>query len=198
MTKARQLSELRTKVCGMLSDPAIDDMQFVEWLEVYTSRAHEILSPPIAELSLDCPEADIRREYNRFGTGVSGQRVIEWAHSHGITLPKEQHWWFIRERQAEYAKGTAKESDLLENVPTTGYIHGVPNSNGYPRITNGIDVYIERFDGSLFLGHRDWLRWDRRAKNLEKLHDEQNPKAKKGLVQVDMAEVEKLLQLLNT
>lgn len=160
------LAELATKVKALLDErSAIGPEKFVAWLYSYAMRGQEILAPK-QQPGL---ESDIRKEYNRFGTGVSGQRVVEWAHKHNIILPQGQHWWFIRERQAEYTKGEAKNSDLLQNPPRTGCIQGIPNSEGIPRITNGIDVYIERPDGTLLLGHRDNLKWDHKPKDLTKL-----------------------------
>lgn len=78
------------------------------------------------------------------GFGVQ-QRVVDWCHKHKITLPKKELWWWLD-------KGDTN----------TGYIKGLLMSRGYPRITNGIDVWIERPDGTLFKGHKDWLKWDRR------------------------------------
>lgn len=41
--------------------------------------------------------------------------------------------------------------------PFVGQISGLNNSYGTLTATNGIDCYIERADGTLFMGHMDWF-----------------------------------------
>lgn len=79
------------------------------------------------------------------GFGQSVQ-VVEFANKHKILLNPKEMWW------------------MLEQGMRTGYIHGLENSRGIPKITNGIDVWIERADGTIFKGHRDWLKWDRKPR----------------------------------
>ena len=79
------------------------------------------------------------------------QSVIDWVHSKGITLPQNQVWWWCN-----------PDNRTGRIVGFDGNPLHPDQSFGIPRITNGIDVYIERMDGTLFLGHKDWLKLDRK------------------------------------
>jgi hypothetical protein len=146
MSKQTDMQELRMKVSGLAS-LGLSDHEYLGWLESYVSRAHEILRPS------ETPAVDnegmrqtILREYTQFG---SDQAALDWAHRNKISLSKGPWWWLNPDNR-------------------TGNIIGLEGSHGIPRITNGIDVWIERGDGSTFLGHRDWLKYDRRKADLTK------------------------------
>lgn len=101
------------------------------------------------------PERDIRRELSRFGTD---QAVVDFAQKHHLILPQGEFWY------------------TMNHKGRTAWIDGLEQSvrcHGIPRITNGITCYIELGDGSLVLGHRDWLKYDRRKADLAKDKKEQ-------------------------
>lgn len=124
--------------------------------------------------------------------------VVQWCNEHKILLKKGDIWWWLvrPESSAKIPKvdktltGSKLERAIkarelaLRRIPEarirTGYIQGLEaETRGYPRITNGIDVWIERHDGTLFKGHRQWLVWDKRARDLSKLGQPLLPKPSK-------------------
>lgn len=135
------IAEIKSKLRALLDSP-VEDKDFVFWLAAYSKQADEALRGPVEHIQPS--RRDLVAELSRF---ASDQKAIEWAHQQKITLAKGQFWWWLNPDNR------------------TGKIVGLENSAGYPRITNGIDVWIERFDGSIFLGHRDWLKYDKRPFN---------------------------------
>jgi len=169
-TNNTELASLRQTALGILSSPTTDDVAFVEWLQKFADRGNAILHPP--QKPSDAFNRDIRREFSRFQTD---QEAINWAHYKKITLPKGQFWWWFN---PECRTGRIVGFDIETQVETTKI---VDRSFGIPRITNGIDVWIERFDGTIFLGHRDWLIMDRRTKDEDRYDENGNlkPREKK-------------------
>jgi hypothetical protein len=105
-------------------------------------------------------ERDIRQCFTRMGTA---QAVVDFCNKHNITLPKDEYWYCIN------ANGrTARIQGLESSV----------KAHGIPRITNGIVVWMELGNGELFLGHRDWLKYDRRTADLQKEREKQTQKQK--------------------
>lgn len=95
-------------------------------------------------------ERDIRTCFVNLGIN---QAVVDFCNKHRIILPKNEYWYCIN--------GQGR----------TAWIQGLEASkraHGIPRITNGIVVWMELGNGELFLGHRDWLKYDRRTANLQK------------------------------
>jgi hypothetical protein len=104
------------------------------------------------------PERDIRTCFSGLGTR---QAVIDFCALHHITLPKNEYWYCIN------ANG---RTAWIEGLEASKRAHGIP------RITNGVVVWMELADGTLFLGHRDWLKYDRRTANLQKEHEKEQTK----------------------
>ena len=159
--KAKDLLSLRGKLAALCADvpdhvflaDGKAQHDFVEWLKSFSSRAQQILNPPQA---VAVTERDMLKAFGGF---KNAQRVVDWCHEKKITLPHNQHWWFLGNQEPGNPKCR------------TARIEGFDGNNshpdatvGHPRITNGIDVYIERADGSTLLGHRDWLIWQRRPR----------------------------------
>lgn len=59
-----------------------------------------------------------------------------------VTLPRHQHWWPVINQRI-------------------GEVNALANLRGFPRITNGIEVYIETEVGDLLLVHREWFVYDK-------------------------------------
>lgn len=166
------LSELKSKVRALLDSPSTD-REFVDWLGAYAKHAKELLDGNSHQQNglSEIQRRDLISSLSRFN---SDQKAIDWAHEHKITLGKGVFWWWLNPDNR------------------TGKIVGLDNSAGYPRITNGIDVWIERFDGSIFLGHRDWLKYDRRVNpaslpDLEKVKGKDSPVLKACPKYLDLA-----------
>ena len=87
------------------------------------------------------------REYKEFSRD---QRVVDFAHAHKLTLGRKRQWFWCSNQA--YKDGS----------PLWGNIVGLPTTHGIPRITNGVDVWIELPSGELFLGHQDWWQGERR------------------------------------
>jgi len=144
--KEQDYNDLRLKVAKLLEEP-LQPADFIGWLSRYAARGNDLLHG-VSEQAVSEPQRrDMLKDLARF---QSDQTVVDWANEHKILLDKGVFWWWLNPDEK-----TAK-------------INGLDNSQGIPRITNGIDVWIERGDGSVFKGHRDWLKYDRRkATNLK-------------------------------
>ena len=144
----RSVFELRAKVeclCQKVDLP-VDNGEFLNWLVTYSKQAQMLLHPDRGEEKMD--SKTIRKELKQFQIS---QKVVDFAHKHKIILRKGDHYWWLSDDR-------------------TGYIQGLEDqTRGWPRITNGIDVWIELPDGEVFMGHRDWLKYDRRPKDFDKL-----------------------------
>ncbi len=140
------IKELKSKVLALLGDP-LSDRQFVDWLATYAARGQKILNPP--QLGFK-DESQRRSVLSDIGQFHSSQAVVDWAHSKHLTLPHNQNWWWCN---PDNRTGRILGFDGNPEHPDQSF--------GIPRITNGIDVWIERMDGTLFKGHRDWLKLDR-------------------------------------
>lgn len=113
-------------------------------------------------------ERDIRTCFVNLGIG---QAVVDFCNKHKLTLPKNEYWYCINGQGR-----TATIQGLEKSV----------KAHGIPRITNGVVVWMELGDGTLFLGHRDWLKYDRRTANLQKEREkEQAKKSEDYLAKLD-------------
>jgi len=143
MNATQKLIALHAKLRATLDTVTPGDGVLIEWLALYHKQAQDIAHPRTDAIPAEAAQRDILKELSRF---TSDQKVVDWAHAQRITLPRGQFWWWLNPDNR------------------TAFIKGVPNSNGIPRITNGIDVYIERADGTLMLGHHDWLKYNRKPR----------------------------------
>ena len=89
----------------------------------------------------------LSREYKEF---TRDQRVVDFAHAHKLTLGRKRQWYWCSNQENK------------DGSPRWGNIVGLPTTHGIPRITNGVDVWIELTSGELFLGHQDWWQGERR------------------------------------
>src|ERR1035438_9505300 len=87
------------------------------------------------------------REYKEF---TRDQRVVDFCHAHKLTLGRKRQWYWCSNQENK------------DGTPKWGQVNGLPTTRGIPRITNGVDVWIELASGELFLGHQDWWQGERR------------------------------------
>jgi len=138
------LADIKVKLSGLLSMP-VDAHTFVGWLEVYSARAKSIISPKDSDRT-EAQRRDLLADLSRF---QSDQACVEWANTHGVLLhDKTFYWWLNPEGRIAKIVG-------IEDT-----------TRGIPRITNGIDVWMELHDGRIFKGHRDNLVYERRNATL--------------------------------
>jgi hypothetical protein len=137
MTTA-EFQSLRQAVASLSAED--DSTSYARSLVALAKRAQLLLNPPAS------PTVETRDAIQHFRRFASDQRAIDWAHQQKITLAKGICWWWIGrdDRQAHINGLEADDGATLV---------------GFPRITNGIDVWMERADGTIFLGHRDSLVW---------------------------------------
>lgn len=129
----QELKDFQAKVRRELAEP-MDAREFCQELQRYAKQGQVLLAPAVAEVF---DEMTQRRDEQAFS---NPQMVVEWCHKHKVVLKaKMSHWFMNLEKKVGYINGLEKESV------------------GIPRVTNGIDVWIERADGTIFVGHRDWL-----------------------------------------
>jgi len=137
-----QLRDLASKVKASMDAVLNGQMplgQLESWLRTYAQRAQDLRSE---RSEPSCSPAGASHEEQ---TWASSQAVVDWCHKQQLTLDKHSYWW------------------TLPSEPT-GHIRGLDNSHGTARITNGIDVWIERADGSLFKGHLAWFIKDKKPR----------------------------------
>ena len=118
------------------------------WCGLWQRRAYEILNPTQVA-STDDQQRTARINWAEFTRDTN---VIEFCEKHQIILAKGRQWyWCTKQTRAD-------------GTPRWGAIIGLEKgTRGVARITNGVDVWIEREDGSLFLGHQDWFKGERRV-----------------------------------
>src|SRR5690349_3696963 len=105
-------------------------------------------------------ERDIRSCFAKLGTN---QAVVDFCNKHHIILPKNEYWYCINSKE---------RTATIIGLETSIKAHGIP------RITNGVVVWMELGNGELFLGHRDWLKYDRRTADLKKENERLTQKQK--------------------
>src|ERR1041385_5030929 len=125
----------RVSLQRLLAEPLSDEQLLVSVRDEL--RRLERPSPPLSEPQI----RDVRASLRRFSTSTE---VIRFCDKHKITLPHNEFWYLC---------------NLDERFAV---INGLENSRGIPRISNGVEVWIERPDRTLFKGHRAWLRYDKR------------------------------------
>lgn len=135
MSKETDIKDLKAKVMGLISRHT-GDREFIDWLILYAKRGQEILHGGHEE-----PPSDVCRESRLFH---NDQKVVDFAHAKHLVLDKRCLWWWIRDQHE-------------------GEIQGLPGIRGTERITNGIIVYIEKGDGTVVQGHREWFKKDKKA-----------------------------------
>jgi hypothetical protein len=107
-------------------------------LGLFQRRIHAVLHPvlPLNETQEDT----VKRQWAEF---TRDTQVIEFCERKKLLPSKGRMWFWVTEQRE-------------------GEIIGLPTCRGTPRITNGVEVWIEKSDGSLFLGHQDWFQGDSR------------------------------------
>lgn len=162
MTNDSAIRDLRSKVLALCNNTAFSDVEFVEWLTTYAKRGDDILNPPDNAVE-SAPTADALRSFRRF---ANNQRVTDFCLKHNLQLKHGSFWWYLSDERPGHVWGLEARSDEAMA------------SRGIARLTDGIQLWIERADGSLFLGHREWWRKDRKQSGNA-------AKIKKDVVKVD-------------
>lgn len=116
------------------------------WLGTYQRRIHDITHP--AKSLTEDQAACAARQWKEF---TNDQRVVDFCEAKRLTLTRGRQWYWC-------SKQTNKDG-----TPRLGEVIGLPGSRGTPRITDGVNVWIELLDGTMFLGHQDWFKGDRRV-----------------------------------
>lgn len=136
-----QLLDLVSKVkqlCLATQEGSILLPDFVSWLTTYLQRANDLIQ--LRPTSDDAQQQETaERDWHIW---CSGQNVVDFCEAHKLVLDKHNYWWWLA-------------------TQPIGHIRGLDKSQGKAVITNGIDVWIERADGSLFKGHLDWFIKDK-------------------------------------
>jgi len=154
------LLDIKFKVRALLDHPC-DASDFARWLSAYAARANELVHSGKAGPSgnREAQRRDLLADLSRF---QSDQLCIDWAHKHKLVLRDGVFYWWLNPEN---------------RVATLHALEGT--TRGIPRITNGIDVWLELPDGRPFLGHRDNLKWERRGAPLTlKSQQPKEPKTK--------------------
>lgn len=136
-----KLFEIKQRIQHLLNEPH-DDKEFVEWMKSYVVRAQEVLHPTSATITEE-QRKTILRNMKQFQLD---QRVVDWSAKNKVLLAHNEYWWWLNDDERP------------------AHFHGLPETRGIPRITNGIDVWSELFSGKLFKGHRDNLVYERRSR----------------------------------
>jgi len=115
---------------------------------------------------------------------TNDQRVVEFCEQKKLTLHKGRQWyWCTNQRRPD---GSLKY----------GAIIGLEHKRGVPRITNGVDVWIELEDGEMFLGHRDWWKGEKLMGTNNRIGNRASgPKAKKAKESIEELN-KKILEML--
>jgi hypothetical protein len=137
-------------LCTQRIDTPSERMDFTRELHRLSAQAAVLIAPKNHGLS-DIQRRDLLSDLSRF---QSDQKVVDWAHSKSIVLSKGVFWWWC-----------GREPNRVAHINGLGESNGA-TLEGFPRITNGIDVWMERPDGTVFLGHRDSLVWHRLPPSL--------------------------------
>ena len=165
------IRDLRSKVAALCNNIAFSDHEFVDWLTTYAKRGDEILNPPDDD-SMPVPlSEDAMRRFRRF---ANDQKVTDFCLKHKLQLPHGSFWWYLSDERPGHVWGLEARSDAALA------------SRGIARLTDGIQIWIERPDGSLFLGHRQWWRKDRKpSSNAAKAKKPSEPKVDKPLTALE-------------
>ncbi len=124
----------------------IDPLAFCRWMMDYGHQASQILTPPSTDADeTPEPDYDCFRNFRRF---ANSQQVVDFCHKHKLTLAHNSFWWWLSSDQPGHLTGIVANGDEV--------------IRGIPRITDGIQMWVERPDGQLSLVHREWWRKDKK------------------------------------
>jgi|ERR1043165_4725375 hypothetical protein len=118
----------------------------------WQQRIHYVLNPP--QTANADQVADANRSNKQF---TLDQRVVDFCHSKKIVLNPKEQWYWCRDQHHK------------DGSPAYGHITGIEARNGEPRlrgvarITDGVLIWVEREDGTMFQGHRDWFKVERKV-----------------------------------
>ncbi len=166
-TDKTKLNGIRSRImlaCEQYALGKFSHKQWKEMLEFAIKESVDIVHPHAIALDNDSSAKASLKQWSK------DCRVIDWCHQHHVLLTKNSKkfpWRWI-------------DSD---EIP--GMINGFPTCRGIPRITNGILVYLERGDGSTFLGHMDWFMPDM----ITKATSTKTQKTKNKRAEIEFAEL---------
>lgn len=132
-TKIQQICSRVVLACEQFQLKRFSHKQWKESLEFAIREAYEVLHKPPPK---DADNTDARYAQVQWAKDC---RIVDWCHKHHILLRGKHPWRWI-------------DSDEVG-----GMIWALPTLRGIPRVTNGILVYCERPDGTVFQGHMDWF-----------------------------------------
>jgi hypothetical protein len=146
MSLETETEQLSAKVSAAIRDSR-SAAETLRWLVTYGQRAQELLCPtPKATGSADDQNTDFLKSMRRF---ANCQRVVDFCEKHKLVLPHGEFWWWLSTDRPGHLQGFQTDADG----------HTV---RGIARITNGIELWIERDNATLFKCHREWWRYDRK------------------------------------
>lgn len=124
--------------CQLLQDEKIQYKAWREMVEFALREAHNIVHPPV--IPLENKQLDETKE-SRMALlqWAKDTRVIDFVNQKHIMLNRKTVWRWID----------------ADEIP--GMIWALPTLRGIPRITDGMIVYCEKPDGTVFQGHLDWF-----------------------------------------
>jgi len=163
------LCALRDRLSSTLVTECVSDEGFATLLDSYAQRVKEIIAQDPAQkvnghrhigLASNAQRSTAQREWQEF---TNDQRVVDFCEQQRLTLAKGRLWWWCANQRRK------------DGTPRYGEIRALPGSRGVCRISNGVDVWIEKEDGTLYLGHVAWFKGDRTmpVKDLPKSREKQ-------------------------
>ncbi len=139
---------------------------FLKRLIKVASEANRMLRKDEASQLLNQTQQEqANRDWTNF---TSSQGVVDFCQAKNLTLPHKQGWWMVPKQPFGTISGLEKST----------------KATGHARITNGIDIWLECADGTLFKGHRDWFVAHKAEKETkEQVKEKQSEQVEKQLAE---------------